>query len=308
MESERAYPFLAYQKNSFLRMIRNTDYVPKPAGAPLLYRKPPEICEPVGSTLPLFWQDKLGFSREWRLQIERYINAARLKLKLISDMDTPKVKAFLSRRYPTELANEICAFDLFRFRNYGHGLVMEDDTQQIRGTLFEVGYDTAEKTSFTIRLAVEEGLTGHNLGYHLMMYSALLAMEQGSRVKRGLIQFENVQSLYINLNKVGWLCDKFDPNITDMGSFFHIALPLDPAGMTSNIIAPAKIPSYLLHRKEGIDYRLVSTEDLQGVSRMYEQTDFKIVAVLRQGEISESPQLLALPARTLQLETLRNQA
>jgi hypothetical protein len=40
---------------------------------------------------------------------------------------------------------------------------------------------------------------------------------------------------------------------------------------------------------------------------MYEQTDFKIVAVLRQGELSERSQLLALPADVLQLETIWNQ-
>ncbi len=298
------YQFLQYQKNSFLYMqeVRNHQYDPAYSQRPLLYRKPEEICKQPGQELPLFWRDKLSFSREWRGQINSYVQSFGLELKLICDQDIPAVKDFLARRYPEEMAKEICAFDLHRFRQYGHGLVLQDRSGRVKGSIFEIGYDTVEKTSYTVRLAVDETHEGQNLGYHLMMYSSLLAMEQGSRVKRGLIQFHNTRSLYINLNKVGWICDGFDPNITSLGAFFHISMPLDPTGLTSNAIDLKKLERFIATKQNEKDYLILEAEDLEGVSCMYADTPFKVVAVLPPGMTHPSGSFFALSSDRIQLD------
>lgn len=295
------YPFLGFQKNSFLRKIKNKDYIAPAPNAPFLYQKPQSISQNVSQALPLFWTDKLAFSQEWRVQIENYISSYGLKMSMARDKDTPAIKEFLNRRYPRHIADEICAFDLYRFRKFGHGVILADDEGKIQGTIFEVGYDTPEKTSYTLRLAISEELKGKNLGYHIMMYSSLLAMEQGSRVKRGLLEFTNLRSMHINLNKVGWICDGIEPNITELGSFFHIMLPLDPRGLTSNVVDFDKLKDFILTHREGMDFRLMDTHDFEGVCNMYEKTDFKISALMLPGMVSEKAKFFALPSRLLQL-------
>ncbi len=298
------HPFLQYQKNTFLHMqsVKDPVYAPSLVPKPFLYKKPADICRKSGEELPLFWRETRDFSGEWRKLIKRYVQSFGLDLKLTSDGDTPAVKQFLRQRYPKEMAGEICAFDLHRFRQYGHGLVLEAPDGEVKGTIFEIGYDTPEKTSYTIRLAVDEAIEGKNLGYHLMMYSALLAMEKGSKVKRGLIQFKNLRSLYINLNKVGWVCDGFDPDIQDMGAFFHIALPLDPTGLMGNAIDMKSLVRFIREKQPQKDYWLIDADDLESVSRLYSETVFKIVAVVPKGMVNEKGAFFAMPADSIQLD------
>lgn len=285
-----------------MRKVINEEYITRSANAPLLFRKPEEICRYVGQTLPTMWKDKYTFSQEWRKRIEANVNSFGLELRVIEDADTPGVKDFLDRRYPSEIANEICAFDLWRFRKFGHGVILQNPQGKIMGTIFELGYDTRDKTSFTIRMAVDESLKGNNLGYHLMIYSSLLAMEQGSRVKRGIIQVENIRSLYINLNKVGWICDAMIPRITQLGTFFEIALPLDPMGLTANVIDQRSLIQYIQSHKQDHDFMLIHPENTQKMRQVYAETDFKICAVVKPGGIDEQHWLFALPASSLQLD------
>jgi hypothetical protein len=301
MAANPEYPFLSLQMNSFLRKIKNDSYSMEEANAPLLYRKPSEIAQPISNALPQMWHDQRRFSADWRARIAAYVTSYGLGLKVIRNGDTPRIKAFLNRRYPQRLADEICAFDLYRFHKFGHGVILEGPDQEVMGTIFEVGYHTPEMTSYTIRLAVDESLKGKNLGYHLMIYSCLLAMDQGSRVKRGLIEYNNLRSLHINLNKVGWICDGFEPAISELGCFFEIALPLDPMGLTGNCINFSNTLAYLASHRAGIDYRLLPTGDKDALFELYHETDFKICALLKPGMVSDRSTFLALPADTLRL-------
>ncbi|MEM7656691.1 MAG: hypothetical protein AAF399_11220 [Bacteroidota bacterium] len=250
------------------------------------------------------WTKKFEFSQNWRTQIVEYVQSCGIELKVIEDQDTPEIKQFLQRRYEKAVADEICAYDLYQFRKFGHGVLLQGEDGTIQGCIFEVGYDTMDKTSYTIRLAVYEGFNGHNLGYHLMIYSSLLSMEQGSRVKRGLIQVENLKSLYINLNKVGWICDGFEPQITELGTFYEIALPLDPMGLTANRIDKDGLLTYIAEKEAGQEYRLLDHTDIPTIQAMYEETDFKICAVVKEGWLNEHPWLFALPGRSLQFSPI----
>ncbi|MEM6342490.1 MAG: hypothetical protein AAF927_01370 [Bacteroidota bacterium] len=294
-------PFFLYQKNGIINFqLKKPEW--KHDG-PLLFQKPIDICEQSDIPLPQFWNDKFAFAEEWRRQIESTAAAYGLELRLYHNEDIPAIKAFLEERYSPDLAAEICAFDLHRFEEYGHGVILLDDDARVRATIFEVGYHTNEKTSYTIRLAVAEELQGRDLGQQLVIYSSLIAMEYGSRIKRGIIEFDNLRSLYINLNKVGWICDEFIPDIKSLGTFFKIALPLDPKGLTGNRIDPRKAMAFVRSRKEGVDYQLLCFKDFEATQKMYTETDFKVVAVLKEewAEEFESAMLLALPARSIHL-------
>lgn len=301
---EDQYPFLSLQMNSFLQRIRNPKFEPDQAPAPLLYQKPEALCKPIFKDLPnSFWQDQIQFSREWRESIARALERQNLSISKLDKHDTPRVISFLHRRYPAELAKEICAFDLYRFKQFGHGVVLENKDKEVVGNVFEVAYDTSDRTSYTIRLAVDERLKGQNLGYHIMVYSSLLAMERGSRVKRGLIQFDNHQSLHINLNKVGWICSGFDPEIVGLGSFFEIALPLNIDGLATNAVDLTQVPSYLQSHRKGTDYQLIASHDMDAVVNLYEKTDFKIAAFVMPGLLAHNQSyFLALSPEQLSLQ------
>lgn len=291
--------FFPFQKNA---LLRNHDPYRWPDEGPLLFRKPIEICEQSDIPLPTLWPDKFQFSLEWRTQIKRRVSAYGLSLRLMENDDIPAIRRFLTQHYPPELAAEICAFDLHRFMEYGHGVLLLDEQGEVKATIFEVGYHTPEKTSYTIRLAVSRQLKGKNLGHDLVIYSSLLAMEYGSLIKRGIIEFDNLHSLYINLNKVGWVCDAFIPEIKDLGAFFKIALPLDPMGLTGNVIGQERVIEFVQSRRKEIDYMLIPVEDRIQVERMYEQTTFVVTAVLRKGWIDDQDLFLALPSERLNLK------
>ena len=307
MSSSRKYifpgpnPFLGLQRNAIVRSFPSTAYEEQKNSTPFLYQKPEAICLPMDEGIMQLWGSQRNFSIEWRRQIRIYLNSYQLNIRLIVDKDTPQIQEFFSRRYSPAMASEICSFDLFRIRNFGHGLILEDQNEAVQGTIFGIGYDTPEKTSYTIRLAVAEELAGKNLGLHLMLYSCLLAMEQGSLVKRGIIQADNLPSLYVNLNKVGWICDKFEPHINGLGAFFHIALPLDSSGLTRNIINFEGVKSFIQNKKSEVDYKLLDCKDLSKVEEMYRETDFKIVALLKGGLVSPKPEFLAIPAKHMGL-------
>ncbi|MEZ4775690.1 MAG: hypothetical protein R3D00_21090 [Bacteroidia bacterium] len=305
-ESGKLYPFLGYQKNSLLRKVRtladpatgSEQAIIKP---PFLYQKPFDICKKTDEGLTLFWDDHNGFAREYRKQIEEHIRSYGLKIRLMTNNDTPGVLEFLSRRYPPHIASEISPFDLYRFRNFGHGILLEDKMGKIHGTIFEELYGTKEKTSYTMRLAVSEEYKGKKLGFHVMIFSSLNAMEQGARVKRGLIEFYNHRSLHINLNNVGWICDGFEPHISGLGAFFRIALPLDPRGLTTNVVDIDKLRNFIETRIPEKDYQLIAVEDYETICQMYETTDFKVVAFLQPGIVTNGASFFAMPCERLQM-------
>lgn len=283
-------------------MLRHHEPSAWAGDGPMLFRKPIELCEQSDIPLPSFWADKYEFSGEWRAQIANRVRAYGLELKLMDNEDIPRIKRFLAEHYPPKLAAEICAFDLHRFMEYGHGLLLIDKHDAVKATIFEVGYHTREKTSYTIRLAVSYDLRGKNLGHDLVIYSSLLAMEYGSCIKRGIIEFDNVHSLYINLNKVGWICDAFIPEIKDLGAFFKIALPLDPIGLTGNVVDPERAIEYVHSRRPDIDYKLIPFDDMEAIAHMYQETDFMVSAMMRKGWVSEHDMFLALPAKSLSMD------
>ncbi|MCI4670052.1 MAG: hypothetical protein MRZ79_18085 [Bacteroidia bacterium] len=300
-------PFLSLQANSLRLFNQNKDsMLPEAEAMKPLYQKPSEICNAVGSAMLDAWdkQKTMEFCQAWRKKIEDRIKSMGLEIRMMCDVDTPGILKFMEERYPPFHRKEVCAFDLFRWRSFGHGVVLVDKDQNIQGTVFENGYDTAEKTSFTIRLAVSQKWSGNGLGYQLMLYSCLLAMEKGSQVKRGIIQCINHRSLYINMNQVGWICDRLEMGINGLGNFFHIALPLNPYSLVSNCVDAAKVPAYLKDKVEGEDYLLVPVNDTGAIKRSFVDNEFKFIAFLKEGNSFRKPFFLALSNELLEYNPL----
>ncbi len=270
---------------------------------PFLYRKPQEICRELSVEdnyhLSLTKHEFISYSMR---VIENEMKSKGLSLRVASFDDIRPVERFIAKRYRSDLATEVSAYDLFRFIEFGHGLVIEDNEKTLLGCLFEVGLDTIERTSYSVRLGIDESLNGKNIGQLLTRYSALMAMRRGSKVKRGIIDFDNCANLYIQLNHVGWIVESFYYQIPELGDCYNVVLPLTIEGLTCNKIDTEKTIEFVKNSKEGTDYRKIKFDDLDYVLKTYQETDFKIVAMLKAGLIGETHYLIALPAKTIGLE------
>ncbi len=269
---------------------------------PFLYAKPREICRDLSpQELSLAALSKHEYISLYMRIIESEINSKGLKLRLATFDDIVPVSDFIKKRYRSDLADEVSAYDIFRFIEFGHGLIVGNDDRGILGCLFEIGYDTIESTSYSVRLGIDESLNGMNMGQLLTQYSSLIAMRRGSKVKRGIIDFDNSANLYIQLNHVGWIVESFYYQIPELGNCYNVCLPLTIEGMLFNKIDNNRLMEYLKGKKEDKDYILIKFNDLESVLTLYRETDYKIIAMLKAGIVHDVYSLVAFPANIIGL-------
>lgn len=216
--------------------------------------------------------------------------------------DIIPVVNFSRNLYNNELSEEISYYDIYRFISFGHGLVIENIKKEIKGCIFEVGYDTEERTSFSIRLAISPDLGGKDFGTLITTYSNFLAFARGSRIKRGFIEWNNYVQLYTQLNKVGWILDDYFDNIRGMVPTFTAMLPLKSGSIISNRIDNKKIPSFLKKYQNEKDYYMLPIEKHDEIGQLYQEHNFRIAAFVRSGIIDSNNYFLALSNEILKTD------
>ncbi|MEI7523371.1 MAG: hypothetical protein WCJ95_03530 [Mariniphaga sp.] len=265
-----------------------------------LYVKPKSICiKPDEWEKSILRLDQKEFIKAYKEKIQDQIKSHGLNLRLAKLSDIEPVYDFIMTRFNKEYIDDVSKYDLFRFIEYGHGLIVEDSRMKILGCLFEVGYEKIWKISYSLRLGIDETLKGKGLGKLLTVYSCLLAMERGSHLKIGLISIHNLASLHIHVNQVGWLVDKFYHDLDSLGLSFEFSLPLTPEGLIRNRIDPDKVQGYLEENIEGVDYLLIDYDDVGKIKAVYNNGKFKIAAIITKDYKGDKPQFLALPVEML---------
>ena len=265
-----------------------------------IFVKPTSICKKLDD-----WEerilllDKEDFAKAYKERIHDEINSYGLSLRLAKLSDIDKVYEFIMTRFNREYIDDVSKYDLFRFIEYGHGLIIEDSQKGILGCLFEVGYEKIWKISYSLRLGIDEDLKGKGLGRLLTVYSCLLAMERGSQLKIGLISINNLASLHIHVNQVGWLVDKYYHDLDSLGLSFEFSLPLTPESILKNRVDQEGIRTFIEENIEGVDYMLIDCEDLETIKSVYENCKFKIAAVITKNFKGGKPQFFALPVNML---------
>ena len=83
---------------------------------------------------------------------------------------------------------------------------------------------------------MDPSVCGHNPGAEMINDACLIGMERGSRIRPGLLKPTHYASASNCLNYVGYLGEKFVPDLPGFGPRFMVALPLTPAGMICNRI------------------------------------------------------------------------
>lgn len=259
------------------------------------YRKPTELC--YESTEWKYFDNNEMFIDYHLGRIEKLLSVDGLVFRFANNEDIETLEVFIQYRYACftpEIAEEISKYDLYRFINFGHGLLIENSERKILACLFEVGYDTEDRMSYTLRLGVDDILKGKNIGKLLLEYSSLIAMKRGSRTKRGLLDLTNFSSTVILVNKIGWMCDGFYPDLTGLGTCFNIVFPLSIEGFTSNRIDPNKLENFLKTAKLDFDYKIIPYYEVDKITELYLQKEFRIVYLLRAGFHTERNSFFAL--------------
>ena len=268
-----------------------------------LFQKPNGIC------IDLTEEEKGHLKLQNNDFVDTYLNSISneiqshgLIFRLAKTTDILPIKQFIEKHYPKDQIDEISPYDMYRFIEFGHGVVIESKNNEILGCLFEIGYDTVEKPSYSIRLGVHKKLHGKGLGRLIYLYTCFLAMKRGSSVNKGLIDFDNHRQLYVQINKMGWLFNHFFADLKGMGSCYEYVMPLTKNGLLMNRIDNNKTKEYIINKKVGIDYIINNVDDFDGIARLYEETDFKICAFLRKDIYgTEKHRLLSISSKILKL-------
>ena len=265
-----------------------------------IFAKPKGICQkPNDWENSILLHDKHDFIKVYQEKIRAEINSHGLSLRLAKLSDIEAVYDFIMGRFNKEYIDDVSKYDLFRFIEYGHGIIVEDFQKKILGCLFEVGYEKKWKISYSLRLGIDKSLKGKGLGKLLTVYSCLLAMERGSQLKIGLISINNLASLHIHVNQVGWLVDKFYHDLDSLGLSFEFSLPLTPESLLKNRIDQEGIQIFIEEHTQGIDYLLIDCEDVETLKSVYQNCKFKIAAIITKDFKGGKPQFFALPVKVL---------
>jgi len=260
----------------------------------LYYQKPEEICQDPNIFSELISSG--NFIRTYKHTIEEKLGSRNLSLRLASVDDIFTIQELINKCYSKEAARDSNPYDFYRFISYGHGLLVEDCSRKLIGCLFEEAYDSSDRTSYTLRLAIDHETTCKELGTLLLEYSCLLAMERGSKVKRGLLLSNNFISTHILINKLGWICDNYYPDLKWVSPSFTISLPLTPESFIKNRVDMKKLLEYIAKSSSGSKcFKLIEWDDQAGLTKLFED-GYVILAFIKEGIISQKHLYVGFPA------------
>jgi len=265
-----------------------------------LYKKPSQICE-----LPDKWNKHFesgSFVNSYKQYIKDTIKTQGLCLRLAVNDDILAVDELIKRCYPPAALRDSNPYDYYRFITYGHGLIVETNEKKVIGCLFEEGYDTPDRTSYSLRLAIDDTIKTKDIGTLMVEYSTLLALERGSKIKRGLLVTDTFISAHILINKLGWICESFHADMKWIAPSFVINIPLTIEQFAYNRIDMDRLINHLTTIKEGTDFRLVDYNDFTGLEELFTKNDFIISAMLWPGAFNNNVhKYVAFPTEQLAL-------
>ena len=263
-----------------------------------LYRKPTEICHHYSEFESIeSLQEAQPFIDSKKKEFEDFLAEKGLIVRKATYNDLDAFFAYAKARFAKLLGSTpmYSPYWLDHLISAGHPMLLFDSNNNIKGYQLEASYLDQERTSNGGGIAVDDDLKGMKMAMRLFDYVALLAMEKGAKVKRGIIAAYNFPSVNNVLNRSGAIFTDVIPNLTGHGQRFIYKFGLTPAGIENNRIDKLKLASFLDSNLSGTDYELVLAEDAQGILKMYQETEFRIVAMLRGGTEAEKQTYVALP-------------
>jgi hypothetical protein len=266
-----------------------------------LYKKPDVICRSLSDAdKQLLGLSKDDFVNETIKDLENAAAKHNLSYRVADKQDIYAINEFIESRYIRLEGNELSPYDYYRFIKYGHCLLLEHN-HTIKGVVFEIAYDTPEKTSYPLRLVLDDSIKGFDFGRQVVLYLSMLAIKRGARVNRSVISFDNYKSLFIQVNKQGWILTGYNPQIKGLTPYFEACLPLSKHGILSNKIDLTKVLKFIEENKEEKDYKLISVNDSKGLQKAF-NNDFVMVAMISKGLAGNQETYFALPKQTIKYQ------
>lgn len=228
-----------------------------------------------------------------------------LELRRAGLKDLEALRSFRLDHRPPPIGRQITRYDLYRILRYGSSPILVDEKGRIRGMLLEVRYYRECQISCGISMAVDKAIAGHGLAADLLVYAGCEAAAAGCRLQRGIVSPENQPALSTLLNKVGYLAEDFLPSYPGLGgSRLTLCWSLEPRSLLGNRVDATRLAAFLESGRRGHDFRLIALSDTEGLSRLYHEGGFKVIAFAPAGSISDTPWLVAVADRLLRLVEL----
>jgi hypothetical protein len=265
-----------------------------------LYQKPKLICKTLTEKdeylINLNDQDFIAAQKK---EIEEELKSYGYDIRLANYNDIDALNTFIEARYIKLEGNELSTYDYYRFIKFGTGLILHKD-KEICACVFEIAYDKPQRTSYPLRLVLDEGIKGNNIGLLMVLYLSLIAKKRGSEINRSVISFDNHVSIYVQVNKQGWILNGMNANIKGLTNYFEACIPLSKTGLMQNKIDMQKLVRFINTHDAGQDYLLIESNDLEAVQECFKK-DFLITAFIREGIIDDHHYFFAMPAEELKL-------
>lgn len=268
-----------------------------------LYQKPLELCSDLTEREQFLLKlSDEEFIREYKKDIERKIEENGYKLRGTTVHDILALDEFGIRNQPRkDIPHWVSVYDLYRFIEFGQGIIVESADKKMIGSAFEIGYNTPDKTSYSIRLVVDKECRMQGLGILIAVYTCLLAMERGSRIKRAYIDYFNHTSAYLNMNKLGWMVDgivaKLEGLRPQIPSLTYCA-PITKKGLLCNRFDHKKALEFIKTKQKDKDYKLLSVTNIDELTDCYTKTNFRIIGFIKNDETTNN-YYFAVPAQTI---------
>jgi hypothetical protein len=264
------------------------------------YRKPFAICKHQPELEDLTTPAQIRqFIEAEKTTIEKRVSALGHHLRLATQTDIESISDLQSKCFPKGTLLED-SYVLYRITRFGYAPVVEAADGRIVACNLSEGYDDPCRTLWGIRNTVDAPVSGANLGVEMVMYSSLMGMERGRRVRQGFISPYNFAALANALNHTGFIINAFHLKIPGhQGPRFVAAMPLTPAGLLNNRIDSEKMRAFIETHRAGTDYAIAAASDVEGLVHMYARTPFRIVAFLKAEHA-----FLAVPENELGMESV----
>lgn len=267
-----------------------------------LYRKPKEICIVDPALESISTQEELmNFVQAGKKEFEDYIAQYGLHVRKATYEDLPAFFQYAQERFAGLLGSTVMysAYWMDHLISSGHPMLLFNEEKQIKGYKLEASYLNEERTSCGGGIAIDDDLAGLKMGMKFFDYISYIAMGKGARVKRGIIAAYNYPSLHNVLNRSGSIFTEVIPHIEGHGQRFVYKINLTPAGMINNRLDMSGLKKYLDIKQKGVDYQLIPCKDSASILKLYQETDFKIAAMLRAGDYVEEQTFVAFPKSDL---------
>ena len=237
-------------------------------------------------------------------KISEYLKQFGVCLRIADHDDLYHIYTMINERFSAFAIRQMSYYYLYQVIDFGYNLILEDDKKTIMGYTLNSNFTNEEKTNFGVIVTVDPALRNNHISSNMIRYVMLDAMSKGLRVRRATTRPENFASAAALLNHVGYIMEDFYVHFYPDGdqkttALFKSYLYLDCEGILNNKIDMKKTLDFIHSHKIGADYKIIACDSYQELEQVYRETNFKIVAFLKQGLYSEKNCYLAIPLAEL---------